>query len=180
VVALPRKKTLYALANERISFDKAMEWAGQAGTVTRERGVKAACPSCGEDRAMRVYPNHGWCFAEQKYFSPVGLLAEVWDLDREDAARKALDRIGYAPPGYAELWESAQREPVPALDDLATALRLYCERVCPDWAVRQYEDGVSDLLARCLGTLRAVRTEDDCRKWLAVTKTAMSCLLSQP
>lgn len=173
------KKTLYAIANERISFDRAMQWAGRADAVTRERGVKVTCPSCDETGAMRVYPNHGWCFAEQRYFSPVGLLAEVWEMDNETAAKVALDRIGYAPPEYPELWESAQRPPDPALDDLASALRLYCARVCPDWAARQYEDAVSNLMARCLGALRAVRTEEDCRKWLAVSKTVMGRVLSQ-
>ena len=50
---MARKRTLYAIANERISFDKAMQWAGQ-GTVTRERVVKVTCPSCDEADAMRV------------------------------------------------------------------------------------------------------------------------------
>jgi hypothetical protein len=172
-----RGRTLYAIANERVSFDKAMQWAGQDGAVTRERGVKVTCPSCDEAGALRVYPNHGWCFAEQRYFSPVGLLAEVWEMDNETAAKAALDKIGYAPPGYPELWEAAQRPPEPALDDLATALRLYCARVCPDWATQQYDDAVADLMARCLGALRVVRTEEDCRKWLAVTKTAMGRVL---
>lgn len=176
---MARKRTLYAIANERISFDKAMQWAGEAGTVARERGVKVACPSCGEAAAMRVYPDHGWCFAEQRYFSPVRLLAEVWEMDEETAAKAALDKIGYAPPEYPDLWEIAARPPEPALDDLATALRLYCARTCPDWAARQYEDAVSGLMARCLGALRAVRTEEDCRKWLAVAKTAMGRVLSR-
>jgi hypothetical protein len=172
-----RKRTLYVIANERVSFDRAMQWAGQAGAVTRERGVKATCPACGEAGALRVYPSHGYCFAEQRRFSPVGLLAEVWEMDSETAAKAALDRVGYAPPGYPELWESAQRSPDPALDDLATALRLYCARVCPDWAARQYEDAVAGLLARCLGLLRSVRTEEDCRKWLTVSKTVMGRVL---
>lgn len=174
---MARKRTLYAIANERISFDTAMQWAGR-GTVTRERGVKVACPSCDEADAMRVWPSHGFCFAEQRYFSPVRLLAEVWEMDDETAAKVALDRIGYAPPEYPELWESAQRPPDPALDDLATALRLYCARMCPDWVTRQYEDAVSSRMARCLGALRAVRTEEDCRKWLAVSKTVMGRVLS--
>jgi hypothetical protein len=176
----PRKRTLYAIANERIPFDKAMQWAGQAGAVARDRGVKVTCPSCGEDGAMRVYPNHGWCFSQGAYFTPVSLLAEVWEMDRETAARVALDRIGYAPPEYPELWERAQRPLEPALDDLATALRLYCARVCPDWVTRQYEDAVSRKLAACLGALRAVHTEEDCTKWLAVAKTAMGRVLSRP
>jgi hypothetical protein len=171
------KKTLYAIANERITFDQAMGWAGHPA-VARDRGVKVTCPSCDEAGALRVYPDHGWCFAEQRRFSPVSLLAEVWEMDNETAAKAALDRIGYAPPEYPELWEAAQRPPEPALDDLATALRLYCARVCPDWGTRQYEDAVSKRLARCLGALRAVRTEEDCRKWLGVSKTVMGRVLS--
>jgi hypothetical protein len=175
---MARKRTLYAIANERITFDQAMGWAGHA-SVARDRGVKVTCPSCDEPGALRVYPRHGYCFAEGLYFSPVGLLAEVWEMDRETAAKAALDKIGYAPPEYPELWEAAQRPPEPAFDDLATALRLYCARICPDWAARQYEDAVAGLMARCLGALRAVRTEEDCRKWLAVAKTVMGRALSR-
>jgi hypothetical protein len=172
------EKTLYATANRRISFDRAMQWAGQAGAVARDRGVKVVCPVCGEAGALRVYPDHGWCFAEQRYFSPVGLLAEVWEMDREHAAVRALGMAGYVPTGHEALWEDAQREPAPALDDLATALRLYCRRICPDWVTRQYDDGVSGTLAKCLGVLSAVRTEEDCRKWLTVCKTVMGRALS--
>ncbi len=173
------EKSLYAVANKRIPFAQAMEWAGQAGSVARDRGVKVACPVCGEAGALRVYPDHGWCFAQQQYFSPVSLLAEVWEMDNEHAAVRALGMAGYVPAGYAALWEDAQHEPDPALDDLATALRLYCRRICPDWAARQYDEGVSHALSKCLGLLSAVRTEDDCRKWLAVCKTVMGRVLSR-
>lgn len=176
---MPRKKSLYAIANERLSFDRAMAWAGAGSAGTRERGVKTSCPSCGEEGALRVYPDHGWCFSEQEYFSPVGLLASVWDMDKESAAVKVLDRIGYVPAGYAYLWENVQRAPEPALDDLATALRLWCEANCPDWVRRQYDDAVARKLSRCLGALSVVRTEEHCRKWLAVSKTAMRRVLSQ-
>lgn len=176
---MPRKKSLYAIANERLSFDRAMAWAGAGSAGTRERGVKTSCPSCGEEGALRVYPDHGWCFSEQEYFSPVGLLASVWDMDKESAAVKVLDRIGYVPAGYAYLWENVQRAPEPALDDLATALRLWCEANCPDWVHRQYDDAVARKLSRCLGALSVVRTEEHCRKWLAVSKTAMRRVLFQ-
>jgi hypothetical protein len=176
---MARKRSLYALANERISFDKAMAWAGAGSSGTRERGVKVACPSCGEQGALRVYPDHGWCFSEQQYFSPVGLLAEIWDLDYEEAAVKALDKIGYVPVGYAHLWENVQRTPDPARDDLAKALHLYCARICPDWVTRQYEETVARVLSRCLGLLPAVRTAKDCRKWLAACKAVMGRALSQ-
>lgn len=174
---MPRKKSLYAIANERLSFDRAMAWAGAGSAGTRERGVKTSCPSCGEEGALRVYPDHGWCFSEQEFFSPVGLLASVWDMDKDSAAVKVLDRLGYVPAGYAYLWESVQRAPEPALDDLATALRLWCEANCPDWVHRQYDDAVARKLSQCLGALSAVRTEEHCRKWLAVCKTAMRRVL---
>lgn len=176
---MARQKSLYAIANERISFDKAMAWTG-AGTVgTRERGIKATCPLCGERDGMRVYPNHGWCFSERKYFTPVSLLADHWNMDNESAAIKALDLIGYVPPGYAHLWENAVREPEPARDLLAEALRTYCRRISPDWGVRQYDNAVAGMLSRCLGLLPAVRTEEDCRKWLTTCKTVMGRVLSQ-
>jgi hypothetical protein len=176
---VPRKRSLYAVANERVSFDTAMAWAGAGSTGARERGMKVTCPSCGEQGALRVYPDHGWCFGEQQYFSPVGLLAEVWDMDREEAAIKALDRIGYVPASYAHLWDEAQRECEPALDDLSAALRTWCEASCPDWRARQYDDAVARALSRCLGLLPAVRTEADCRKWLTVSKTVMGRVLSR-
>ena len=120
----------------------------------------------------------GNCFSERRYFSPVGLLAEVWDMEPEDAARQALDKIGYVPVSYARLWESAQREPEPAVADLADALRLWCASACPDWQARQYDEAVAGLLARCLGWLREVRTEDDCLLWLTKCKEAMGRVLS--
>jgi hypothetical protein len=177
---MPRKKSLYAIANERVSFDLAMSWAGAGSPGTRDRGMKATCPSCGEGEALRVYPDHGWCFSEQRYFTPVSLLAGYWRLDNDHAAVKALDKIGYVPPGYARLWDDAERAPEPALDDLAGALRIYCARICPDWVTRQYDEAVARALSRCLGVLPAVRTEEHCRKWLTVSKTVMRRVLSQP
>lgn len=121
----------------------------------------------------------GNCFSEGRYFTPVTLLAEAWGMDRDEAAVLALRKIGYVAAGYADLWEKAERAPEPALDQLAEALRIYCARACPDWAVRQYDDAVAGTMARCLGLLRSVRTEDDCRKWLAVSKTVMGRVLSR-
>ena len=173
-----RKKTLYAIANERITFDTAMAWAGEGTAGTRERGMKTTCPACGEQGALRVYPDHGYCFAEQAYLSPVSLLAGKWEMDNDSAAIKVLDRLGYVPAGYAHLWERAGRAPEPARGDLETALSLWCESNCPDWARRQYEPEAARARARCLGLLAKVRTEEDCRKWLAVSKTVMGRVLS--
>jgi hypothetical protein len=175
---MARQRSLVAIANAKISFPRAAQWVRVGGAV-RERGMKTACPSCGEADALRVYPDHGYCFAEQSYFSPVGLLAEVWEMDHESTAIRALDKIGYVPAGYAHLWDEAQREPVPALDELAAALRIWCERTCPDWRKRQYEEAVALRLSRCLGLLRLVRTRDDCRQWLNGCKAVMGKALSQ-
>ena len=172
-----RKKSLADIANERVPFLAAAAWAG-IGTGARDRGMKVSCPSCGESGAMRVYEGHGWCFAERRYFTPVSLLAEFWDMEPDDAAREALDRIGYVPVSYARLWENAQRDPEPAVDQLAEALRVWCSSACPDWQARQYDEAVARLLGRCLWWLREVHTEEDCRLWLAKCKEAMGRVLS--
>lgn len=166
-------RPLAAIANERVPFSRAAQWAG-LGADSRDRGLRARCPACGEGGAMRVYDGHAYCYAERRRFSAVTLLAEVWDMDRESAAIRALKKVGYAPPGYAHLWDQAAREPEPALDDLAAALRTWCAANCPDWATRQYDDQVSRRLAFLLGLLRLVRTEEQCTLWLEKCKKIMS------
>lgn len=176
---LLRRKSLVTIANERVPFLTAAAWAG-LGSGGRDRGMKVSCPSCGEQSAMRVYPGHGWCFSERRYFTPVSLLAEVWDMDREDAAVRALDKIGYVPASYAHLWEDAARPPEPAREELARALQTWCAANCPDWTARQFEPAVSRLLSRCLGLLPAVHTAEDCTLWLDGCKAAMRRVLPQP
>jgi hypothetical protein len=173
---MPRKRSVVAVANEMISFAQAARWAG-VSSVSRERGMKAVCPSCGEADALYVYPDHGWCFGEQAYFSAVGLLARAWRMDREDAAVAALDRIGYVPASHAHLWERAEREPDPDRGLLDAALGTWCEAQCGDWAVRQYDPVVARQRARCLGLLHKVRTADDCDLWLESCKTVMGRVL---
>jgi hypothetical protein len=172
-----RGKSLAAIANERVPFAAACAWAG-IGAGERDRGMKVTCPACGESGALRVYPGHAWCFSERRYFTPVALLAEVWEMDREEAAVKALDKIGYVPAGYAAAFENARRPPEPEREHLATALRIFCERSCPDWKTRQYDAAVAGLLARCLGLLPQVRTAEDSDRWLAACKTVMGRVLN--
>lgn len=168
-----RQESVLAAANRMIPFTTAASWAGLDG-YSRDRGVKADCPSCGGSGRMRIYPDHGWCFSERKWFTAVALLARAWRMSKEDAAMTALLRAGYVPPGHAERFR-AQREnlPEPALDQLATGLRTWCEANCADWGTRQYQPDVAGLLSRCLGLLPLVRTEEDCGKWLARCKEAM-------
>lgn len=135
-------------------------------------------PDGGAEPAFRVYPDHGWCFACQRYFSPVSLLAVAWELDREDAAAEALRRYGWKPASYAHLWEEAQREPLPDREALAGALTAWCASQCADWRQRQYDQLVSGQLARCLSLLPLVRTRDDCGIWLEACKKAMAHYLS--
>lgn len=172
-----RPESVVSIANRKVSFEKALRWA-DIRTGVRDRGMKTVCPLCRESGALRVYPDHGYCFSERKYLSTVGLLAELWKLDYTHAAVKALDLIGYVPADYAHLWEDAQRDPEPAREELAAALRIWCEARCTDWGTRQYEPAVAGKLARCLGLLPKVHTEDQCLRWLEVCKVAMSRVLT--
>jgi hypothetical protein len=174
---LGRPRPLTAIAEERVSFDLAMRWVG-VDTGTRSRGMKTACPICGEDGAFRVYPDHGYCFAEQKYLGVIGLLAGAWELSREDAALQALERVGWVPADHAHLWADALREPKVARDDLGDALRIWCGANCADWNARQYEPVPARTLSQCLGLLSRVRTAEDCEVWLARCKQLMGLALN--
>jgi hypothetical protein len=171
-MALRRPPSPVAEANLRIPFDTAMSWAAKAAG-TRARGVKAGCPLCGSDGGLRVYPDHGYCFSERRRISVVTLLAEAWDMEREDAALKALADYGYVPVSLAHRWEHAQREPEVARAELAEALEIWCGASIPGWQVRQYEPAVSVKRAACRALLPRVRTEQECERWLSVCKEVM-------
>ena len=164
-----------ALANREVPFTTALAWTGLADG-TRERGLKVRCPACGDPAALRVYPDHGWCFAERKRFSAVTLLAAYWEMDPATAAGQALEKVGYQPPTLERLLQEAGQPPEPDRDDLAEALRIFCRRH-PRWAAAQYDPAVSGLLAGCLGLLPAVRTEEQCARWLETCKAAMARML---
>lgn len=177
------KRSLTAVANARVPFPLAASWAG---VISGEHGdgVKVRCPfgavehsDGGKEPALRVYHDHGWCFAENRYFSTVSLLAEVWQVSREDAAVEALARIGYKPADYAHLWEQAAREPEPDRGALARALTDWCFTECPDWAQRRVMPEVAWALGRCLGLLPGVHSADDCLTWLAGSQYVMARVL---
>lgn len=174
-------RSLIAVANEVIPFPVAARWAG----ISAGGRAKTYCPfgavehiDGGVEQALRVYKDHGWCFAEQRYFSVVTLLAAVWEADREDAAAEALRRYGWKPVDFAHLWEQVSQEPAPDRDALAQALTTWCSAQCPSWRQRQREDRTADKLARCLGLLPLVHTREDCGKWLSACKQAMAPYLS--
>lgn len=177
---------LVPLANSRVPFPLAAQWAGiEVHGEPGERGAKTYCPfgdvehpDGGREPSLRVYSDHGWCFAESRYFTVVSLLAEVWQLDREDAAAEALRRYGWKPASYAHLFAEAAREPEPDRESLAGALVIFCERSCPSWPQVRHQPLVSRQLARCLGLLPLVKSAGDCDVWLGAAKEAMSRVLA--
>jgi hypothetical protein len=172
------ERSLVALANRLVPFPQAARWAGVRYTGD-ERRNKVRCPVCEDpDDWMRIYPAHGWCFAEHKLYTPVSLLAGVWELSKDDAAARALERIGYVPPDLDSIWEHACREPEPDREALAAALAVFCSRF-PDWKTRQYEPAVSAVFARCLGLLPLVKTEADCAMWFQAVQHVMQTFLGQ-
>lgn len=182
---MSRKESLAQVANRHVSFPHAVRLAGIGFYgEARERGSVIYCPfgfrhlDGGVDKAFRVYPDHGYCFAEKRWFSPVGLLAEVWDVSREDAAARVLDMVGYVPADYAHLWKEAVSDPEPDREALSVALTEWCRSQSSDWQTAQYDSRVTDLLSRCIGLLPLVKTESDCRRWLERCKAAMTVVLT--
>jgi hypothetical protein len=173
-------RSLTSIANEKVSFLKALEWAG-APAGRRDRGLKVTCPLCGASAGMRVYPDHGYCFSQRLWVTPVRLLADYWNMEREDAADKALDLIGYVAPDYSSRFaETAAAVQEPARSDLADALRIWCSANCPDWQARQFEPRTARALAGCNALLPQVRSASDCDAWLAGCKRIMGKALNVP
>jgi hypothetical protein len=175
-----RRESLRAVANRVIPFPAAARWAG----IDAGGRAKAHCPfgfehdDGGREKAFRVYGDHGYCFAQQKYFTVTSLLAEVWEMAPEDAAARALREFGWRPASYAHLWADANRPREPDQGALRQALITWCAGHCPDWEKRQYDPRTADRLARCFGLLLRVHCEEDCVKWLAACKQAMARYLS--
>jgi hypothetical protein len=166
-------------AIRHVPFHKAAEWAG-LWSGARERGMKADCPACGGEMALRVYPDHAWCFAGCGRFSAVRLLAVVWEMDFATTAHEMLEKAGYVRPDPMEVFTRTPSPEDPKTDDLADALRIWCEANCPDWGTRQYDPPTARVLARLLGALRAVRSEEECDLWLARAKEIMGKVLARP
>jgi hypothetical protein len=178
-----RHQSLISIANRHVSFPQAAQLVGVGWGVTRDRGSKVHCPFSmlhadgGRAPALRIWTDHGWCFAETRWFSPVSLVAAVRELDAENAAKWLLDKVGYVPVTYAHLWEHAQRTRDLGKSELAAALSVWCAANCPDWQVRQYEPVVAERLSRCLSLLALVHTSDDCLTWLSGCKHGMRQVL---
>lgn len=176
---MPRR-SLLGEANARVPFHKAALWAKVGSGIEKERGEKAWCPkTCSGHKSMRIFPDHGWCYSCHTWFTVVTLLALTEQLSYEDAAKFALDKIGYVPPSYAELWAATLRPPEVNREDLGAALKLWCSGQDPAWSTHQYLQPVSNMLSKCLALLPRVRSESDCDRWLEASKLAMYRVLSQ-
>ncbi len=177
-----------ARANRSIPFATACRWADlEVPGDVPEHGIKVHCPfeewahdDGGAEAAFRVFPDHGFCYAEWEWFTPVKLCAAVWDCTAEEAARQMLERAGIADPDYREQWQRlTDWSQPPDMDSLVKALRAWCAGTCPRWAVCQYDGPVAGKLADCLRLLSLVRTEKDCRVWLEACKKAMATVLDE-
>lgn len=171
------REPLTRIANREVRFTWAARVAGL--NPVSDRGSRDTCPQCGSLGALRAYLDHGFCHHCRKYFSTVTLLAVFWQMEPEDAARRALDETGYVPIDYAGQWEHAQREPDPDRPALARALRTWCAANIPDWEARALDPGPARLLARCLGLLPRVRTAADCEEWMSRCQQVMARALGE-
>lgn len=180
-----KKESLAAIADQRVPFSLAASWAGiYRGVEPGERGSVTWCPSGvlhpdqGREKAFRVYADHGWCFAERRYFGVSSLLSLVWEMPREDAAREALKKYGYVPVDYAHLWEDVLQEPEPDRQALAAALREFCRTAPLDPASGRYDPAAAARLSQCLALLPSVKTAGDCDRWRDACWKVMTPFLS--
>lgn len=170
---MPRpRESLTQIANREVGF----AWAARQARLNplSERGSRDSCPSCGGLGAFRGYTDHGFCHSCRTYFSPVTLLAICWQMEPEDAARRALDTIGFVPVDYAGAWEHANRDPDPDRPALGRALRTWCAAHIKGWEWLQYEDRPARALAVCLGLLPRVSTPSDCDEWMSRCQQVMT------
>jgi hypothetical protein len=173
------------LANAVVRFPAACRLAGFDVPEAKHNGSRAYCPfgewahpDGGRERALRVYSDHGFCFAEWKYFTPVSIFAEVNGLLHEDAAVQILALSGFTPASWKEHWHQlTTAKPVPDVEALEQALRIWLDGVYAGWKQYQYDGPAATAFSRCLGLLSQVRTEADCSYWLESAKQVMARVL---
>jgi hypothetical protein len=175
-----------ALANRIVPFPLAARLAGMENVPEpRLSGSRAYCPfgefshpDSGVEKALRVYPDHGYCFAESLYLSPVRIYAMMNELPEDESAAQLLDHVGYHPGSWQQRWEqAASPKAEPDRDALSAALQVWLGTQCPGWGNLQYDSRVSSVLAACLGLLPRVNTEEDCGIWLARSKQTMTDII---
>lgn len=174
--------SLVAVANAQVPMWVACAEVGM--DVHGATSKKVYCPfgewshaDGGEEAAFRVYHDHGFCFACWQYYSPVSLCVAAWEADPEHAARALLAKIGFTPAAYTDQWDRVLKPPAVDREAVARALKTRCMREAIDWSERQYDPLVAEYLARCLGLLVQVTSEDDARQWLETCSAVMISVL---
>jgi hypothetical protein len=177
---------IVALANRQVAFPVAARLAGMEDVPEPKiTGSRAFCPfgefshqDSGWEKALRVYPDHGYCFAESLYLSPVKIYQMMKETSPVEAARQLLSHVGYREGSWEQRWdELLSVKPEPDYGALAAALRIHLEVTCADWGNRQLDPFVAQTLARCLGLLTQVHSEQDCREWLDGSVQVMAHVL---
>lgn len=183
-----RRKSIRALADEHVAIETVCRLLGMGlPDVDSVRSIKVHCPfgefshvDGGVEAAFRIYPdsNSAYCFACQRYYSPVSLAVEAWNRPPDEVAVDLLDRVGYKPASHADQWARlVTTETPPDPDALRAALDVFCSTLTPVWAERQMDVVVARTLGRCLGLLSLVRTAEDAERWLEATKEVMRRVL---
>jgi hypothetical protein len=173
---------LIHLANEKIPIAQACQWAGM--DVSEGEGQrKLRCPfgdyahsDSGAAASLRVYEdtNHVFCFACARWWSPVSLMAEFWDVTRAEAADRMCQMAGITPPDWRERWDELQHPVPPDTASLGEALKIWCARIYgPGWETGQFEPELANPLAACLGVLSFVTTGEEGDIWLDSSKLVM-------
>lgn len=183
------KQSVISLASERISISQVLSKLGVYVGEARGGKQKIYCPfghlyhsDTGAKKAMIVYydTNSCHCFAGCGTFTPVKLWAFANDLSLEQAALQILDWVGYAPKTVEERIEEAQQEKLDIQPELlAEALKRFCARTDPEWALHQVDAEVARKLSQCLDLLSTVQTKEDIEKWRRVTKEVMRKILEE-
>jgi hypothetical protein len=182
---LPSSQEIVELANREARMRAACRITGVKAPSGRDSGSRAYCPwgefshpDGGRDPAMRVWPDHAFCFACWEYFTPVRLVARVLEVSDEAAALRLLEEVGYKPASYADHWQRASAPPEPDRAALAQALRNACEATAgPSWRQAQSDPRVGWFLSQCLAYLVQVTTDEDARTWLALAAEVMAKVL---
>ena len=173
------------LANNKVSIIHVLKLLD----VRADYGIKLYCPfgrmyhrDDGMSPAMRAYEetNTVNCFAGCGRFDSVSLYARAKGLEWRDAADELLDLIGYDKHDVVKRWERVANY-IPEIDveNLSSALQIYCERIAQDWDDDQFDPVVSVKLSRCLDLLDRVTTQEDAVLWLSTCKAVMSRVLSE-
>lgn len=185
-----RRGSVVAQANELVPIEFACRLIGMhlPDGLGYRRSTKLYCPfgelshiDGGLEKAFRIYvdANSAYCFAGCGHFTPVWLVATAWGRDTRVVASELLERIGHRPPSLAQLWaQVTEPDSSPDRTLLREALQTYCQRICADWASRQFAPDVAATLTRCLALLDRVGDDATAQTWLDGVKLAMMRVLS--